>query len=265
MGNVNYGTNGNVLFESESPRRVFFNQDFYSGLKFLGNGDGSKFMSFVIAFNNSNPKYIYSDNGLFYESDKTTLIGNAITLTSGFNGWFKIPDGVDTIASVFININNFNDIERLWSSTNSGEVTNGPITWFLLNVLPDSIKYLIYNNASTTDNLGTVERLSDLPPQLIRITIDGNTTIGDFETGKTWHSSTFEILLLRSTGSISLSSTNVDNIFIDLDNTVTTWTESSSYGTCRYIGIYGNHAAPTSASAAARTSLASKGVTIFTN
>lgn len=260
MGNVNYGTNGNLLFESESTRRVYFNQD---GLKFLGHGDGSEFMSFYIRFNNSNPKYIYSDNGLFYESDKTTLIGNAITLTNKFDGWFKIPDGVDTIASVFIN--NFNNIEDLWSNTNLGDVTNAPITWYLLNILPDSLKYININNPSHTDNLGTVEYLSNLPPQLIRISIGGNNTIGGFETGKTWHSNTFEILSLTSTGPISLSSTDVDNIFIDLDNTVTTWTESSIYGTCRHIGITGNHAAPTSASIAARASLASKGVNIITN
>ena len=84
----------------------------------------------------------------------------------------------------------------------------------------------------------------------------GNNTINSYAT-KTWANNQNEFTLVPVSGG-GLSATSVDQLFIDLAN-VSTWTGDKN------INVTGTNAAPTSASAAARTTIAGKGVTITHN
>ena len=84
----------------------------------------------------------------------------------------------------------------------------------------------------------------------------GNNTINAYTT-KTWANNQDTIYLVPVAGG-GLSSGSVDQLCIDLAN-VSTWTGGKT------LYLKGTNAAPTGASAAARATIAGKGVTVTTN
>jgi hypothetical protein len=95
-------------------------------------------------------------------------------------------------------------------------------------------------------------------PDLLILWIEENSSTLSYTGGSTWKSLMNDVKILPAT-SYGLTSTQVDNILIDLNTYVTTWQ------TPKTINLAGNNAARTSASNAAVTSLQGKEVTVTTN
>ena len=98
--------------------------------------------------------------------------------------------------------------------------------------------------------------VSSLPSGLTYFYCAGNNTVNAYTT-KTWANNQDTIYLVPVAGG-GLSAGSVDQLCIDLAN-VATWTGGKT------LYLKGTNAAPTSASAAARATLAGKGVTVTTN
>ena len=110
-----------------------------------------------------------------------------------------------------------------------------------------------YNTGSNT----TSGLISALPAGLTYYYNTGSNTVADYTAGRTWANNQQYFLSLPTVGN-GLSSTEVDNLLIDLANVVT-WTGN------KVINIAGNNAARTSASDAAKATLLGKGVTVTVN
>ncbi|MGK9476947.1 hypothetical protein ACSSV9_09015, partial [Melioribacter sp. OK-6-Me] len=99
--------------------------------------------------------------------------------------------------------------------------------------------------------------IADAPAVVTYLSISGRNTLADYTAGRIW-ANNFRHLYLRPAAGYGLSSTEVDNLLIDLAN-VNTFTNE------KQIDIAGNNAPRTSASGAAVSTLISKGVTVITN
>src|SRR3990167_1744696 len=128
------------------------------------------------------------------------------------------------------------------SNTTSGSISS----------LPDGLTYYYNSGLNTTSGL-----ISALPAGLTYYYNTGSNTVADYTAGRTWANNQQYFLSLPTVGN-GLSSTEVDNLLIDLANVVT-WTGN------KVINIAGNNAARTSASDAAKATLLGKGVTVTVN
>ena len=99
--------------------------------------------------------------------------------------------------------------------------------------------------------------LASLPANITYFYVGDVCRISDYTSGRTWANNINRIYMKTTTG-YGLSSTEVDNLLIDLAN-VSTWVVVKS------IDLRGNNAARTSASDAAKATLEGKGVTVLTN
>jgi len=114
--------------------------------------------------------------------------------------------------------------------------------------LPPDLTSIIASGAVTGD-------LADLPVNTRAFSITGN-RISDYTSGHVWSSNMVSLIHLPE-ASYGLSSSEVDNLLIDL--ATVTWAGTKT------LNIAGNNAARTSASDAAVTSLQAQGVTVITN
>jgi hypothetical protein len=101
--------------------------------------------------------------------------------------------------------------------------------------------------------------LNSLPSNINNFWVEGSNTIDTYIAGRNWPSNMSNFILKSTTVGTGLTSTEVDNLLIDLDSG-NTWAASTSL---TITGVY--HAARTFASNAAVTSLQGKGVTVTTN
>lgn len=99
--------------------------------------------------------------------------------------------------------------------------------------------------------------LGDLPVSVRIFVLQGSNTVTDYS-GKGWLAATYDITL-TPTGVGGLSAAEVDQFFIDID------TDCPFASGSHVLIMTGTNAAPTATSAAARASLAAKGVNITTN
>lgn len=122
-----------------------------------------------------------------------------------------------------------------------------------LSGLPSSLTYLhiLGNNTLSGD-------MNDLPLELTYVYILGQNEIADYTSGHVFNS-TFDNFQINQASGFGLSSTEVDNLLIDLATYATTWVGS------KYVNIAGNNAARTSASDAAVSTLQGLSVTVITN
>ena len=99
--------------------------------------------------------------------------------------------------------------------------------------------------------------ISSLPSVMTYFLCTGLNTITDYTSPKTW-ATNYNYFLLRQAVGSGLSSTEVDNLLIDMS--AATWGSSS-----RTLDVRGVNAARTSASGAAVATLLSKSVNVLTN
>jgi hypothetical protein len=109
--------------------------------------------------------------------------------------------------------------------------------------------YLSSGNNTTSGDI------ANLPSGLAYYRNYGSNQVDTYTAGRVWDSGV-DYIEHKPAAGYGLSSTEVDNLLIDLDNS------GMSSGT---IDLSGNNAARTSASDAAVTSLQGKGVTVTTN
>jgi hypothetical protein len=131
-----------------------------------------------------------------------------------------------------------------------------------ISTLPVNLTY--YNNQGSNTTSGS---LSNLPVNIAFYLNTGLNTVNDYTAGRTWHNPMRTIMSLPTSASGGLSSTEVDNLLIDLAN-VATWTVVNPASESKLINISGNNAARTVGSPtvdAAVATLISKGVTVTTN
>ena len=130
--------------------------------------------------------------------------------------------------------------------------SNNTITGNLSSV-PSTIQYLYVtgNNTITGD-------LASLQANIFAVLFGSTTRVSDYTSGKNW-SDTLNSFAFNGATGYGLSTSEVDNLIIDLDAT-SPWS-----GSGKTLTLQGSHAARTSASNAAVASLQSKGVTVTTN
>ncbi len=122
-----------------------------------------------------------------------------------------------------------------------------------LSSLPSTLQYvwILGNNTVTGD-------LASMPANVVGILLGNTTRVSDYTSGKNWSDALNSFVFNGATG-YALSASEVDSLIIDLDAT------SPWAGSARTLTLQGSHAARTSASNAAVSSLQSKGVTVTTN
>ena len=126
------------------------------------------------------------------------------------------------------------------SNTTTGDIAN----------LPSDLTY--YYNAGSNTTTGDI---ANLPSDLTYYYNAGSNTVDTYTAGRTWANNMQRFVHLPAAG-YGLSSTDVDNLLIDLAN-VTTWTSSKE------IDLSGNNAAPGPLGKAAIDTLRNvKGVTV---
>ena len=127
------------------------------------------------------------------------------------------------------------------SNTLYGDIANAPSGLTQLNVRGGN---------SLTGNI------ANLPAGVTYLHITGSNTIADY-TGKNWTTkpTTFKLIPVGAGG---LSEAEIDQLFIDFDDDLV-WAAGN------VITLTGTNAAPSAASAAARTNIANEGCTITTN
>ena len=208
---------------------------------------------------------------LFFEGSLMTLTGNIASLPSGL-----------TYQVVFIgnSMTLTGDISTLPTGLTYQVYFNGNLMTLTGNIasLPSGLTFTVFFVGSQMTLTGDI---SNLPSGLTNtVFLEGNlmTLTGDirlsainatrlsivttnassnvtYTAGRVWRNMTVINIRLRAT---RLSATEVDNIFIDLNNSPLV----TGAGT---IDLRGNNAPPTAASLAARNSLVTKGKTILTN
>ena len=99
--------------------------------------------------------------------------------------------------------------------------------------------------------------IANLPSVMTNFLCYGSNTISDYTAGRTWANNQQRVYLAPTAG-YGLSSTEVDNLLIDLAN-VAAWTGD------KVVWLAGNNAARTAASDAAVATLQGLGVTVTTN
>lgn len=100
--------------------------------------------------------------------------------------------------------------------------------------------------------------LSDISNSITQFILEGANTVDAYTSGKTWSNGFIYSFTCKPASGGGLNSTEIDNLFIDLD---TSWTTTRS----QIIDMRGTNAAPTATSLSARNSLISKGRTIYVN
>jgi len=162
--------------------------------------------------------------------------GNSETL-SNTTGLTEVSHTYSSADDYTVRISKAYNLEELRYEQTSQSIAFG------LSDLPPNLTYLL------------ITALADAPSGLTYLNITGSNTISDYTSGHVWASSITYLECLPAAG-YGLSSTEVDNLLIDLDDS------GMSSGT---IDISGNNAARTSASDSAVTSLEAEGVTVTTN
>ena len=116
-----------------------------------------------------------------------------------------------------------------------------------------------FNEWTSSTNAASIYQmnLSSLPSVMTSFFCTGSNTITDYTSPKTWATNYNHFLIRQAVGS-GLSSTEVDNLLIDMS--AATWGGSS-----RTLDVRGVNAARTSASNAAVATLLSKSVNVLTN
>ena len=152
--------------------------------------------------------------------------------------------GSNTISGDIVNLPvGFTTLMMSGSNTITGDVANFPATVTRIELYGLNTLYGDF---------------ADISNNITAIRIQGRNTIDSYTSGKTWNNSIIGNFDLVPVAPGGLDATEVDNLFIDLD---TSWTTTRS----QPIDMRGTNAAPTAASAAARTSLIAKGRTIYVN
>lgn len=122
-----------------------------------------------------------------------------------------------------------------------------------ISTIPSTITTFYITGANTISG-----SLSDISNSITTFVLEGNNTVDTYTSGKTWATGFIYSFTCKPVSGGGLDSTEIDNLFIDLD---TSWTTTRS----QLIDMRGTNAAPTAASASARASLITKGRTIYTN
>jgi len=199
----------------------------------------------------------------YYNSGSNTTSGSISSLPTGLTYYYN--SGSNTTSGLISSLpTGLTYYYNYGLNTTSGSISSLPtglITYLnsgsnttsgLISALPDGLTYYYNSGSNTTSGL-----ISALPAGLTYYYNTGSNTVADYTAGRTWANNQQYFLSLPTVGN-GLSSTEVDNLLIDLANVVT-WTGN------KVINIAGNNAARTSASDAAKATLLGKGVTVTVN
>jgi hypothetical protein len=198
-----------------------------------------------------------------------TTSGNISTLPSGLTYFVNTGNNTTTgsIASLPINLEVY---DNQGNNTTSGSVSLLPstLTSFRnfgtntttgnINSLP--IGLLQYDNKGTNTTTGNIYFL---PANIVFYVNVGQNTVVDYTSGRTWANNMIYVSNLPTSASGGLSSTEVDNLLIDLA-LVSTW-DSTNPEYINTITLSGFNAARTVASNSAVATLTSKPVIVVTN
>lgn len=184
---------------------------------------------------------------VYFNGNSMTLTGDIATLPSGLTDELYFNGNLMTLTGNIANLpsgltNRLHLQGNLMTLT--GDISTVPIGL-------SSRLFLIGSSMALTGNIAN----SAPNATVINIQAPSISTNINYTSGRVWKNVT-QLLLRLKTG--TLTSNEVDNIFIDLNNSPLV----TGAGT---IDLRGSNAAPTSASLAARNSLVSKGKTILTN
>ena len=150
------------------------------------------------------------------------------------------------------------------SNTVSGDIANLPSVMTVFNCygfntvsgdianLPSVMSGFLCSGFNTISG-----DIANLPSVMTNFLCYGSNTISDYTAGRTWANNQQRVYLAPTAG-YGLSSTEVDNLLIDLAN-VAAWTGD------KVVWLAGNNAARTAASDAAVATLQGLGVTVTTN
>lgn len=119
----------------------------------------------------------------------------------------------------------------------------------LIQNFPSKMVVIDIDENTLSGNLGLI------PPNVKEFSVGASTTISDYTSPRVWSVNMKEVTTVPT--SAGLSSTEIDNLLIDLS--ITSWQPSGK------ISLKGTNAARTSASDSAVNTLVSKGVTVSTN
>lgn len=137
-------------------------------------------------------------------------------------------------------------------SNNGYNTTSGNISG-----LPSGLTY--YRNIGNNTATGNI---ANIPSNIEYFHNQGLNTVVDYTSGRTWKDPMRTFISLPTSASGGLSSTEVDNLLINLS--VPNWVITNVLDT-KIVNIGGYNAARTSASNSAVSTLISKGVTVITN
>lgn len=194
------------------------------------------------------------------EASQTTVTGfNNFThnYVTPFTGEIKITTcsigcitalniGQDTLNNSTIEIK-ATELAKLKSLSNI-IATRNKVTGTLLQ-LPRSLTRIDIDENTLSGSI------SDLPPNIVNLSITGTNTIDGYISGFDWSNNMERVEVLSNAG--GLSSTEIDNLLIDLSQT--TWQG------VKVINLTGVHAPRTSSSSTAVATLIGLGVTVNTN